>query len=287
MTPRSTCGIVLRVAAHRESDKLVTLLSQDLGRVTGLAKGAMNSTHRFVNKLEEFTLLQVGYRSPRGTSGLLLLTEADLLRSHLGLRRDYRLYATAMYLCELVLRFTKEHDPDPRLFNLMQWALASLESGAGPLKTAALFHLLLLTSVGYRPTLDRCTACQGNIGPERTFALLPGHGGLLCNACQPGSKLRSHHLSIQTLKLLDSAQAGSPEWLNRLRLPEHAAAEALEALCQYSLHLLQQDIRSWKTLRTCFQQWLVNPPAKSSPVKKTGMVHAAFPKNRDQITPSS
>ncbi len=65
MTLQSTCAIVLKVAEHGEADKLVTCYSRELGRMTGLAKGAKRSSRRFVNKLEEFSLLQLFYRPPR------------------------------------------------------------------------------------------------------------------------------------------------------------------------------------------------------------------------------
>lgn len=273
MTLRTTRGIVLHIAAHRESDKLVSLYSRELGRVTGIAKGAMNSARRFVNKLEAFSLLQVGYRPPRGQAGLLFLAEADLLRSHLALRQDYRRYVAAMYLCELILRFTRESDPDPGLFALLQWALVSLDQDAPPLKTTALFHLLLLSHAGYRPDLSRCATCRTEVGPDRTFTLLPG-GALLCSACQPLSSSRHTLLSVQTLKILDSAQTASPEWLNRLRFPERAAAVALEALQQFSHHLLQQDIHSWKAMRACALEGSSSPARNYFSVRKNGMIHA-------------
>lgn len=274
MTIRTTRGIVLHIAAHRESDKLVSLYSRELGRVTGIAKGAMNSARRFVNKLEEFSLLQVGYRPPRGQAGILFLAEADLLRSHLALRQDYRRYVAAMYLCELTLRFTREGDSDPGLFALLQWALNSLDQGAPPVKTTVLFHLLLLSHAGYRPDLSRCATCRTEVGPDRTFTLLPGGGALLCSACQPLSSSRHRRLSVQTLKILDSAQTASPEWLNRLRFPERAAAEALEALQQFSHHLLQQDIHSWKAMRSCALERSSGNARNHFPTQKTGMVHA-------------
>lgn len=259
MTLRTTRGIVLHIATHRESDKLVSFYSRELGRVTGIAKGAMKSARRFVNKLEEFSLLHVGYRPPRGQAGLLFLAEADLIRSHIALRQDYRRYVAAMYLCELILRFTRESDPDPELFALLQWALVSLAQGMPSLKTTALFHLRLLSHAGYRPDLSRCGTCQIEVGGSRTFVLLPGGGALLCSDCQPLSSSRHSLLSVQTLKILASAQTASPAWLNRLRFPERAAVEALEALQQYSHHLLQQDIRAWKAMHACVRQGLSSP----------------------------
>ena len=251
MTLRSTCGIVLKISEHGESDKLVTLYSYDLGRVTGIAKGAKRSRKRFVNKLEEFSSLQIFYRPPRGLTGLLFISEAELLCAHLSIRNDFRRYICAMYITELMLRFTRDNDPDPRLYALLKWAFASLNFDDAPQKIAALYHLQLLDLAGYRPELDRCFNCQHPVGPDRTFMFSPGNGSLLCSACHHGhSGPNCNHISVQTLKFLARAQITSLDRLNRLQMSGTTAAEALESLYHYTFHLLQQDIHSWQAVRS-------------------------------------
>jgi DNA repair protein RecO (recombination protein O) len=250
MTLRSTCGIVLRIAEHGESDKLVTLCCPDLGRVTGIAKGARKSKHRFVNKLEEFSHLHFYYRVPKGSTGLFLISEAELLAAHLSLRTDVQKYSAAMYLCELILRFTRDHDPDPQLYALLKWTLAALHYKKTPLKIITLAHLHLLAAVGYRPELSRCTGCRQAIVPSRTYMFLPGSGALLCSTCSPHRGSRSPCLSVQTLRLLANAQASDLDRLHRLQFPQQALSEAMDALHYFTLHLLQQDVHSWKLLRS-------------------------------------
>ncbi len=250
MTLRSTCGIVLKISEHGESDKLVTLFSKDLGCVTGIAKGAKKSKQRFVNKLEEFSHLQIFYRPPRGATGLLFISEAELLGAHLVLRRNFRRYVAAMYISELMLRFTRENDPDPQLYALLKWAIMSLDRADTPQKIAALYHLQLLIAAGYRPELSECSICRQPVGPGRTFVLLPGNGSLRCSSCQPMHDQYPRRLSVQTLKFLAKAQDTSLERLNRLQLSEYTAMEALEAFYYYTLHLLQHDIHSWQAMRS-------------------------------------
>jgi DNA repair protein RecO (recombination protein O) len=251
MTLRSTCGIVLKISEHGESDKLVTFYSHDLGRVTGIAKGAKRSIKRFVNKLEEFSSLQIFYRPPRGLTGLLFISEAELLCAHLSIRKDFRRYICAMYISELMLRFTRDNDPDSRLYALLKWAFASLDFDDAPQKIAALYHLQLLDVAGYRPELDRCLNCQQPVGPDRTFIFLPANGSLLCSTCHlwHGGP-DCNRMSVQTLKFLARAQVASLERLNRLQLSGTTAAEALESLYHYTFHLLQQDIHSWQAMRS-------------------------------------
>jgi DNA repair protein RecO (recombination protein O) len=240
---------VLKVAEHGESDKLITLYSLELGRVTGIAKGARKSQKRFVNKLEEFSLLRFFYRPPRGTAGLYFISEAELLCANLPLRLDYRRYAVAIHFCELLLRFTRENDPDSRLYRLLHWTLAALCVDKAPFNILVLAHLHLLCATGYRPVLDRCGACGQPITSRCRYILIPMNGSLVCTACDPLPSDPRPKLSIQTLRVLLTAQSSSLERLSRIQLSRTTALEALEALHTYTLHLLQQDIHSWQVVR--------------------------------------
>ncbi len=242
-----TCGIVLKVTGHGESDKIVTLYSPDLGRVTAIAKGAKRSKKRFVNKLEEFSLLDVIYRPPRSGS-LLFLSEADLENPFLSLRAAHTRYIAAALACELIIRFTSERDPDPELFALLHWLLDSVNKGAQPLQTAALFHLRLLTAGGYQPDLSGCSICRHPVNNSRSFALQPANGTLVCSRCNPHAQSSNFSLTLQTIKFLQTAQQLNLQRLIRLQMPDAAARETLQVLYRYSQHLLQRDIHSWRFL---------------------------------------
>ncbi|WP_028583378.1 DNA repair protein RecO [Desulfogranum mediterraneum] len=243
----SSC-LVLTTTDHGESDRLVTLYSEELGKVTGIAKGAKRSLKRFVNKLEPFSRIRLHYR-PSRTSSLLFICGAELEQAFLSLRHSYPRYLGAIYLCELVLRFSKEKDPEQKLYCLLHWALAGLDSGERPLRVCALFHLRLLQTVGYQPELSHCSHCLLPVGPGHRYSLLAGNGTLLCNRCHQGREsFFARQISLQTLKFLNKAQQDSLEHLHRLQLPDNAARESLAALYHYSRYLLQQEIHSWKPL---------------------------------------
>lgn len=243
-----TLALVLSVSDHAEADKIITFFSPDLGKVTAIAKGAKRSKQRFVNKLEVFSLLHILYRSPRRDT-LLFLVEADLENAFLALRNDFRRYIVAMLAVELVLRFTREHDPDPAVFSLLLWAMYSLDNGEDPLQVAALFHLRLLGAVGYRPELSRCGFCGRNVAAGSSFSLHPGSGALMCDTCRKSTIEPVAPLSVQTIRFLESGQRLDLNNVDRLRLPEKNAREALLFLYRYTQHLLQHDINSWQLVK--------------------------------------
>lgn len=244
-----TRGLILCVSDHGESDKIVTLYSPDLGKITGIAKGAKRSKKRFVNKLEEFSLVELLYTPPK-RDGLFFLHEAELENSFLSIRKIYKRYVAAAFIDELTLRFTREHDPDPEIFSLLIWALAGLENNRDPQEMSVLFLLRILGLTGYQPILDCCGTCGLSVQAGKNFSLNSGGGSLICDNCMKDTKRGSTPITIQTLKFLHHAQHTELANLERLRLSKNNVHEALSTLHRYTLHLLQHEIHSWRQIRS-------------------------------------
>src|SRR6266850_351054 len=105
LPPRETVtpAIVVRARAFGESDKIVTFLTRDLGKVTGIAKGAKRSKRRFVNVLEPFTHVNVRLRQ-RPASDLAFISACELLDAPQNFTLDLRTFAYASYILELTDR---------------------------------------------------------------------------------------------------------------------------------------------------------------------------------------
>src|SRR5216684_9294650 len=98
-------AIILRTRAYGESDKIVTFLSADAGKLVGIAKGAKNSRRRFANCLDPFTRVRAHFRVRAGAA-LVFLESCDLLRPPDGLAEPAK-FAYASYLVELVDQLTE------------------------------------------------------------------------------------------------------------------------------------------------------------------------------------
>lgn len=242
------CGTVLNTTAFGESDKVVTIFCQDLGRITAIAKGAFKSQKRFVNKLEPCSQLLFFYQPPRSGSGLFFLKEAELLDARIHIRQDYRRYVAAAYFCELLLLLTREQDPDEPLYTLLCGILDLLNHSEQPLRIMPLAILHLLSILGYQPALAQCSRCQQPIAAQRRYFFLPGCGCLLCSHCQPEAT-PAPRLSLQTIRILLSALSLPQNRLYRLHLNRQNLIEAAEALHGYTLHLVQRDIHAYAPFR--------------------------------------
>ncbi len=241
-------AIVLRVNDLGESDKIVTCYSREDGKIAGVAKGAKKSMKRFSNKLEIFSLLEVIYND-RGRSGLVSITEAELVTPFISLRENYERYVSGALACELVYFWSKESDADKNIFDLLLWALQSIDRGDPPKMVQIFFQLKLYTVLGYRLHLASCIKCENSQQSGAPYIFYPGRHGLLCQNCSPGLVARDCvSLSINTIKLLQHAQDLPMEKLGRLRFSEASIREALLLFKIYGQYLLQREIAPWDFL---------------------------------------
>lgn len=252
MEPARTAALVIDVKDYGEADKIVTFFSLSRGRMSGIAKGAKRSLKRFVNKLELFTLLEIHFTDSRSSS-LVRLDQAELLAHFPLLRSDYARYSGGVLLCELVLQWTRENDPDPALFELLHWGLTCLADPERPLLwVAVIFQLKLFTLLGYQPQFAGCSSC-GKLSPDLApFRFRPSLSGLLCAKCSPSHRPEGTQaglpVALSTIKLLQKAQELASDKLSRLRFSPREEREAAQLLRAYGDNILQQETLAWEQL---------------------------------------
>jgi DNA repair protein RecO (recombination protein O) len=216
-------AIILRARVYGESDKIVTFLTKDAGKLTGIAKGAKNSRRRFANCLDPFTRVRVYFRSRPGAS-LVFMESCDLLTAPDGLVEPAK-FAYGSYLVELVDLLTGEAHPVPEVYALLEEGLQSLADGAASAAFLRAFELQLLKRAGYDPRLHECCRCLGRFAAEDPAFLDATHSTVVCAACKhPDPALVP--MSGATLNLLTHLKDGCLRAAQPCELRGTAAAEA-------------------------------------------------------------
>lgn len=238
--------LVLDTIDHGESDVIVTLFTRESGRLAAIAKGAKKSKKRFVNKLELFTFLHIGYEQ-RSNSTLGFLKEAEIHTSFPNIRQFPELYSISSIIREFLLLSIKEGEQEQELFRLSLWSLHQLNQFQPARSTLALFLIRYLSELGYRPDLHSCGNCQSPFEPDRQYRFMPNSGRLICSNCtqHEGSGIS---VANGTIKVLQAAQTIPLERLHRVRISGAALVESLKLLHNFSVQILQRDIISWKEL---------------------------------------
>jgi len=177
-----TPALVLRTRPYGESDRIVTLITEQHGKVTGIAKGAKNSRRRFAGTLEPFVLVRAVFRQ-RASSDLVFLLRCELVGTLRAFTRDLDRFAAGSYVLELIDRMVFGREPGREVYALVHDALTLLDAGAPADPVLRAFELHLLAASGYAPALDRCGACGRAGDGEAPRYLARERGELVCRRC--------------------------------------------------------------------------------------------------------
>jgi DNA repair protein RecO (recombination protein O) len=201
-----TPAIVLRTWPFGESDKIVSFLTENHGKLTGLAKGAKRSRKRFVNSLEPFSLVNLRFQD-RAHSNLAFILASDLTAGFKHLSTSLEKIFLASYMIEITEGLVGEREENRLVFRHLKDGLIHLENQPMSLSFLTFFELKLLEFTGYQPLLDGCRRCgRERRDPSATrWHFSARDGGILCDPC---SRFRREifPLSAATLDILMNLQ---------------------------------------------------------------------------------
>ncbi len=201
---RSSEAIVLGSVDYGESDRVVTLLTRDRGRISAFAAGARKSRRRFAGALEPFTRLEVRLAERRGD--LLFLASCQVRDGHAGLRDDLGRIAHAGHATELCRALCRDREPHESLYDLLAGYLAALCAQPARPEDLLAFELGALHHAGVAPRFTDCSLCGRNVEGAALFD--PPHGGVVCDGCvaqaHPGA-LRAGAASLAAARALQRA----------------------------------------------------------------------------------
>lgn len=205
---RSSPAIVLRSWAYGESDKIVSFLTRDFGKIRGIAKGAKRSRKRFLNVLEPFTLVQLRFHE-RPNSPLAFVHACDWVYVYRAIARDLGKIAHASYLVEITDELTRDGDDSLSLFEHLRSGLRFLEENAASPEFLTAFELMLLRLAGFQPILEQCQRCGRDPEPGGgnldRWGFSPADGGVLCRGCRDYRR-EAVPLSAEALSVLTHIQ---------------------------------------------------------------------------------
>jgi DNA repair protein RecO (recombination protein O) len=187
MASEKSRAIVLKLVDFSESSSVVTLFTEDFGKIGALAKGAKRPKGPFEGALDLLALVRIVFLH-KSSEALDLLTEAKLERRFRSAQRDLsRLYA-GYYVAELLAELTDNGDPHPQLFLAADAALLALDQDAPIAETILRFEIVALREAGHAPSLDQCVVCGRPVSTEKRVPFGMTTGGVLCEECRPGRR---------------------------------------------------------------------------------------------------
>jgi DNA repair protein RecO (recombination protein O) len=178
-------AIVLRRADYRENDRVLTLLSPALGKITALSRGCRRIKSPLMASSELFSMGEYELYSGHDR---MTVTGCCLTDTFYPLRTDFVRLAHGIYMLNTAEAAAQE-EPSSKLFILLARALNRLAYSQTDMRAITCAYLLHLADIaGYKPLLDRCVRCGQN-KPAAGLVLFDCQaGGTVCSCCAAGSR---------------------------------------------------------------------------------------------------
>lgn len=163
----------------KETDLILTLLSESGKQIRAVGKGARKPGSRLAARCELFCLSDL--LLARGRS-LDVVSQAELLEAPLGSGGDFDHICAASAIAEVAKHCTYEDAEDPFVFAITKRALEVVGSGNDASHSdlvVAAYVFKLLSHIGYRPDFSSCVTC----GDGQCTYFSARAGGLLCSSC--------------------------------------------------------------------------------------------------------
>ncbi len=170
-------GIVLKTKPYGESNKVVTILTREAGKVAAMARGAKKPSSRLAGICQPF---MHGIFIVHHGRGMGTLQQGEAIDSMRHIQTDIVATAYASYCVEIVDRLTEQGKPDEYAYTILLQALHAIEEGYDPEAISLFVEWKMLPYTGVQPTLHQCASCGATDGE---FAFSFSSGGFLCHRC--------------------------------------------------------------------------------------------------------
>ncbi len=251
----STEGLIIREAEYGENDKMLTILTPSLGKITVSAKGvkSIKNPHMQISHLfcyNDFVLSKKGDR--------YWLREAAQIENFYELQSDLEIFSLAQYFLDIAGEVCVEGQDESEMMRLLLNTLFMLANGNKSQKLVkAVFELRAVSISGFMPDLTGCADCGCVSSDIMYFDIL--NGVIRCAQCNkkasnenlvgfPDIYTASTVVSVLDITVLAAMRyiiGARPERIFSFEIPE----KELDDLCSVcEKYLLNQLERGFKTL---------------------------------------
>ena len=151
-------GIVIRESTYKDNDKIITILTDSIGKVSVIAKGAKKTNSPYLASSQylvysEFVLYQ--------NTGYFYLNSASVINTFYNLRIDLDKLQIVFELTKLINSVTDENQDCEKILKLFLntiYALDKLDKDKKLIVNA--FKIKLFTLLGFAPRQDKCANCS-------------------------------------------------------------------------------------------------------------------------------
>lgn len=176
-----TKGIVLSEVSFSESDKMLTVLTPDLGKISCVAKGARRMQSTMLSSSQIFAFSEfVLFRSKGDT---YYINSAELIESFYSIRNDYDRLNCAMDCMRFVKKNANENETSTLMLKLVLNTIYLISVGNKNMDfVKVVFELKAVQILGYAPDVGICKVCKDSNSQITGFSMK--NEGFICDNCK-------------------------------------------------------------------------------------------------------
>lgn len=180
MSLLKTSGIVIKQVNYGEADRILTILTKDVGKIQVMARGVRKTKSPLLASTQLFCYSNFIFYQGRS---FFYINQAELRESFYNIRLDLEKLTIASYILELMNTLAQEHQKEEKFFLLLIHTLKHIAySDDIKLHLIVLtFQIKLMALAGYAPYLTGCVSCGGAI--DQSLKMSGKLGGILCPNC--------------------------------------------------------------------------------------------------------
>lgn len=229
-------GFVIREVAVGDSDRIVSILTAELGLVSASARGARRTRSPLLLQTQVFSLSEFELFFYKGRYSV---NSAELIEAFMPLHQDIDRLVCAAHLAEVLLDSTRDDVAQPELYRLWAYSLQALQSLSDPLLIVHIAQMRIMAEIGYTPCLDGCVLCGAALPENPAFSVQS------CGTVCPSSTCRRQANDARVctpgvLTCLKHSMSAPLERLFNFRLSPEARIDFIRVSGQYLTHQMEK-----------------------------------------------
>lgn len=231
-------GIVLKSINLGESDKIITVYTDILGKIDMVVHGARRPKSKFMASTQPFCYCE--YVIFKGKN-LYTLSDSSINESFQVILQDLTKLAYGSYFLELADALNEKENKNVSVLALLLKTLYLLIHDDVDVKLLRFaFDFKAISLSGYMPQINYCIKCKREVNNRAFFNI--SDGGVLCSDCK-GIK-NSYSLKTEELQLLQKIKLIKLEDLRNIKYDEKNLVLLQNILVNYIQYHTGKEFKS-------------------------------------------
>jgi len=173
-TRRNVAGIILRRTDYAEADRILVVLTKELGKITAIAKGVRKLKSKLAGGIELLSVSELGVLPGRS---MYTITSARSTQTFDRIPKDLTTLNIAYDQLKLINKKVEDGEA-AELFTVVEQSLYALNEGVDVDLVQVWFYVQVLTYFGQQLNLTH-DVNGVELGADLTYALQPSQGALI------------------------------------------------------------------------------------------------------------